>query len=196
MKQNLFAFSSMLAGVLLLALSSCGEQAPQSENQAPVLNNIDAYYNSAEADSIRVQLVTYIYKPPNKVPMSERFDPQYRGWFTEQMTKFQFLHFHVAEDGTHYFYMLRPARTVTNEKRGVAGRFKLDADKQVTEYFELFNTPMIPEETVISHGLAIFPELIETGNFASFKDNPEFIEFPNAQAQYDVEIYEWSYKIQ
>lgn len=186
MKFKLFIFSALLAGFFAIGFSSC--------ESTPELQNIDAFYDSAEADSIKVQLVTYIYKPPSKVLMNERFEPQYRGWFTEQMDKFQFLHFHVTDDGMNYFYMLRPGRSVTNEKRGVAGRFKLDGNKQVTNYFELFNTPMLPEETVISHGQEIFPEIVKTGDFESFKENSEYIEFPSAQSWYDAEIYEWSYK--
>ncbi len=153
----------------------------------------DRYYSAAEQDTLMANIITYVYKVPRGVPKSDKFDPTYRSLYVAQIPLFEMLHYHIDEDSTHYFYMIRPARNAQGHKRGVAGSYKVNRDLSLKEFRELYNTPMIPEELVREKGEYLWRDLVKLGNVDRYMGNRDFIEFPNQQCTYDFDKKEWVY---
>jgi len=172
--------------VMVLFLSFCSEKVLLPEENCEI--------TSIHPDSLLADLVTYIYRPPERVPAKDRFQDQYRKWFVESSDLFDWIHCHKSETGIYYFYMKRPARNIHGHQRGVGGKFRLSESGQISDFEETFNTYMISSEEIIKLGPKFISTLVEFDTIPSDSDLWKKIEFPNDASFYDKEIYEWSYK--
>ena len=175
----IFSFS-----LVLFLIFSC--------NQAEKYDINDHFEDNIQ-DTILTNIIIEIYKVPRGVHKSEKRDPKHRSLYVSQIDKFQFLKYHVDEDGFHYFYILRPARNADNLKRGVAGRYKIDKGYNLLEFEEIFNTPMLESELVKSRGEDLWADLMYFKNVDRYISNKDYIEFPNENAKYDKNLKEWVY---
>src|SRR5207245_2883580 len=103
--------------------------------------------------------------------------------------KFSIDKYYVAPDGTHYFYVIRPAPRTT-EKRGVGGYFKLNDNYQLTGFREVFVTQIMTEDDIKTKCAFLFDEMVK-GNINKYLDMGSYIQWPNKISQYDTVAYEW-----
>lgn len=144
-------------------------------------------------EEVFTSLVTFIYKPPGKTSMRDRFDPKYREWFEESVEKFDWLYCHRDEENNYYFFMIRPARNIHGHKRGVGGRFSIDKDGTISDFEEILNTYMMAEKEIKKLGPAMFSEIVRMKGLPEDHKFLKYVEFPNKDAFYDRNIFEWSY---
>lgn len=155
------------------------------------------YFNESEQSEILAQIISYVYTTPSGIPKADRFHKDYREVYKRELQKFEMIHFWKSDDATYFFYMLRPARNVNNNKRGVAGIFTLDESLQIDSFREVFVTKMIPEDQVVSFGNLVFQDFIDNnGEIPMTPLRQDLIEFPNDQTRYDQAIYEWTYSLE
>jgi hypothetical protein len=155
---------------------------------------ISNFYNQTEADTLLVDLVSYIYRKPALATWQTKLNPEFRSYFTKNATNFNIVYYHISEDSTHYFYLLRPARdNEGNQKRGVGGMFKINEEKQIKDFEELFNTPIHSENKLKEIGLSLFEEMITNKSIDSYLNNKEYIEWPDGRLFYSKEKKEWRY---
>jgi len=149
--------------------------------------------NEAAQKERMIDIISYIYVAPPGVPTTDRLEPEHRGFYATESAKFQMLHYFVAEDGQHFFYIQRPARNVRNDVRGVGGKFYLNDDGTLRDFEEVFVTPMIPLENVYEIGEMLFEEFVTTGNVESVLGDTNIVEFPDGRAYYSKDKLEWRY---
>lgn len=105
--------------------------------------------------------------------------------------KFRFENYYQSENGLHYFYLIRPARSVQSNIRGVGGVFKLDDQNNIIMFKEIFNTPPADLNQLRERGYRLFREMIKKGNVDDYLHHPDFIEWPDERTYYDTLKHEW-----
>lgn len=155
--------------------------------------DINNHFTQDEQDTLLTNIMIYIYKTPRGVRKENKFESEFRPLYASQLNEFKMLEYHIDEDSTHYFYMLRPARNAEGHKRGVAGKYKLGPELELLDFEEIFNTPMLPEDSIITRGKFLWEDLMHYKHVDRYFMNKDYIEFPNDQCTYDKELKEWVY---
>ncbi len=156
--------------------------------------HISRYYSQAQIDTLTVNMVTYIGRKPITADWQTRHDPVNRQYYINLSRDFRIVYYHIGKDGLHYYYMIRPARTVSGTRRGVGGTFRLEQDgMKLTEFKEEFNTPVRDESELIAIGRELLRELISSGNVDRYLRRNDYIEWPDGRLQYDRIRNEWRY---
>jgi len=154
-------------------------------------HSVDRYFSPAERDTLLVDMITYIYIRPPYSSSETRFNKEFRKYYVQNLNKFRFEKYYQTDDGTHYFYLIRPARSVKSNIRGVGGVFKLDDQNRIVMFKEIFNTPPADLKELRDRGDRLFNELIRTGNVDGYMHHPDFIEWPDERTYYDTLKHEW-----
>src|SRR5687768_16509337 len=87
---------------------------------------VKSYYSQAEQDSLLADIITYVYNRPSYATWQNRYEPTYRKYYVSRLKDFQFQHYFIDKNNTHYNYLIRPARGPQGNIRGVGGSFKLN----------------------------------------------------------------------
>lgn len=175
-----------LSGIMFL-LITC-----KSENKYDIFS----YHDQETIDSLLVNLVTLVGVKPKATNWETRLLPEYRPYYINHAKQFSFDRYFVSPEGIHYFFMVRPARHPKGNQRGVGGKFRLTEDMQITELEELFNTPVMPNEEIISKGREIFEEMIVSGNVEKYLKDKNYIEWPDDRLKYNKIKNEWRYDVE
>jgi len=157
--------------------------------------SINRYYSSQEQDSLLVKMVTYIGKKPKLADWQTRHEEQYIEYYKNLSKSFKFVYYHITIDSTHYYYLIRPARSTKGNTRGVGGKFQLGENFQLIDFEEIFNTPILLEQDLVEVGRTLFVELITTGNIDRYLNNRSLIEWPDDRLRYDRVRKEWRYDV-
>lgn len=157
--------------------------------------SIDTYYDKATQETILTNAIILIYKTPKGVRKEEKQKPEIRPLYQNMMPQFKWVYYYVDDEDYNHFYMVRPAKNTKGYVRGVAGKFKLADDLSLLEFEEIFNTPMLPEEEVLSKGEYLWQDLMHYGHVDRYFLNKGFIEFPDERCRYDFEKKEWRYDV-
>jgi hypothetical protein len=144
-------------------------------------------------DTLLANMVTFIYKRPTVAINRDRTDPEFRAYYVGHARSFTPLFLHMTPDSMHWFYVIRPARSVEGDKRGVGGRFRTNQALEMVEFEEIFNTRILPEQELIEQGAILFEEMVNTGNVDAYLENKELIEWPDGRLFYSLEKREWRY---
>jgi hypothetical protein len=151
--------------------------------------DVARYYDLHQQDSLLTSMVTYLFVAPPYTAMKDRFKPEHYEFYSKANQKFSILRYYKAEDGTHYFYIMRPSSKV-NEKRGVGGYFKMDKNFKLKGFREVFVTPILPEAEVKGRCAFLFEEMINH-NIEKYLPMEMYIQWPNKISYYDTATYEW-----
>ena len=68
--------------------------------------DVNRYYDVKEQDVELTSIIAYLYTAPTYVSMNDRFKPEHRSYYTTLTSRFKFEKYFIAEDGTHYFYII------------------------------------------------------------------------------------------
>lgn len=175
-----------LFAVLVVLVIACGDVKKKYNYERHLTKDI--------RDTLLVDMVTLIGKKPKTANYLTRHEPRFRGYYIQLAGHFSMEFFHQADD-TCYFYMIRPARSVKGNTRGVGGKFTLDANNKIDYFEESFNTPIHPREELKKIGWRLFNELIEKRSIEGLLWNVDYIEWPDERLKYDTEKREWRYDV-
>jgi hypothetical protein len=153
------------------------------------------YYNVYQLDSLKTSIVTYLFDAPPYTQMKDRFDIKHRSYYSGMASQFDLNKLVVAEDGKHYFYIIRPA-PYPKKNRGVGGFFYVDSAAkgfQLKGFRELFVTPILPEEEVKGRCSFLFQEMIDN-KLKDYLPMETYIQWPNKVSYYDSTSHEWKLK--
>jgi hypothetical protein len=188
--QKMKTFIFFLACLLVTTITSCNN--PQRKE---LKIDINSYYSPNERDSLLADMITYIYKKPREANFQSRFDTEYRDHYVNQLPYFKPVFYTITVDGVHYYYVIRPARSINGNTRGVGGYFTKDSQGKITNFVELFNTPILPEHVLVTRGEKLFLEMVSTGEVKNYLKNPDYVEWPDDRLKYDRERNEWRYDV-
>jgi hypothetical protein len=150
---------------------------------------ISTYYDAHQKDALLTSIISYIFIAPPYTSMEDRFKPEHREFYHSATSKFSFQKLYVADDGTHYFFLLRPAPR-DDEKRGVGGYFKCDKDFRLTGFREAFVTPILKQKEAEERGAFLFDKMVKE-DLDKYLPMQTYVEWPNPRTYYDTVAYEW-----
>lgn len=196
--------------LLLIALAACQAaepepttatpEPPQADNttasaveRAKSLHAVDQYFPGTAKDSLLANMVTFIYKRPTTAINLDRTLPQFRSYYLQQLPQFTHAYHHLDADSMHWFYVIRPARSVAGEERGVGGRFRTNKALDMLEFEEVFNTRVMPQQELWAKGLDLFEHLLAHGNVDDHPQREAWVEWPDDRLKYDLDKREWRY---
>jgi hypothetical protein len=186
--RNILLFLLLLS---VLSIASCNHLSSSREKDRKQFD-VSNHFEQGDADSLLVDMVTYIGRKPPQATSSTRFDSIFRAYYVNYANEFNHVYHFVNEQGMHYYYITRPARSTEGNRRGVGGLFTMKENK-ITDFEELFNTPVSDEDHIREIGLILFKELVSKGHVEEYMHNTEYIEWPDARLKYNKEMFEWRY---
>ncbi|MBW6497691.1 MAG: hypothetical protein K0B09_04830 [Bacteroidales bacterium] len=156
---------------------------------------IENYFSTDQKDTLLADMVTFIGVKPKTATTQTRFESEFRPYYVAYSRQFQIIYFYVNNEADHYYYLIRPARSLAGTTRGVGGRFRLENEK-ITDFEEVFNTPVFDEDKLFEIGETLFLEMIETGDVNRYLGNKLFIEWPDDRLRYHKGLHEWRYDVE
>ncbi len=154
--------------------------------------DVSRYYDAPEQDKVLASIIVFVFDAPPLTLMKDRFRPEHINYYSSLTSRFSIEKYFIADDGTHYFYLVRPAPN-PKEKRGVGGHFKMKNDFQLIEFREEFVTPILPTEDVKGRCAFLFDEMVKR-NLAKYLTMESYVQWPNPVSYYDTLTYEWKLK--
>jgi len=170
----------LLLFVCLAGLASCKDK-----------HDIGKYYSKPEQDSLVADIITYIYNRPSFSTPKTKFESRFRSYYVRNLKNMRVKKFFIAEDGTHYFYIIRPSTNTPLGLRGVGGMFKRDVHGRIESFKEVFVTPGGALPDLQTRGEELFLEMVRVGNVDAYVKNPDYIEWPARWNYYDTIHHEW-----
>jgi hypothetical protein len=176
-----------LLSAIVLAFSAC------TDPDQPYL--VEQHFTEQkQIDSLKADLITYVGVPPKRVGGLARLQPKHRSHYVSFLPKYELDRYFVAEDSTHYFFMLRPARSAKGDvQRGVGGKFKRNERGRIVGFEEVYNTPILEEDELREKGRELFREMVQTGSIEKYAADRSFVEWPDERLKYDQRTFEWRY---
>jgi len=156
--------------------------------------NFERHFTKQHRDTLLVDMVTLIGKKPKTADYITRHEPGFRDYYRQLSQHFSIEFFHQADD-TCYYYMIRPARSMRENQRGVGGKFTLDESGRIAYFEESFNTPVYERDELERIGWRLFRELTEKRSISGLLWNVDYIEWPDDRLKYDTEKREWRYDV-
>jgi len=161
--------------------------------QAKNKYDVARYFPDGTADSLLANMITFIYKRPTTAINRDRTLPEFRAYYVAQLPLFTHTYHTFTADSTHWYYLIRPARSVEGDLRGVGGRFRTNAQLEMVEFEEVFNTPVMARHDLERVGLMLFEEMVTTGNVDRYLKDRSLVEWPDDRLKYNKEKREWRY---
>lgn len=151
-----------------------------------------ALFTDSEQDTMILKVITFIYKAPKGVSGLDRFKPEFRAHYEKEISQFTMIAYEV-EDNIHYFLLLRPARNIHGHIRAAGGQYRISETGDLTDFVELFNTPILPAQEAQAKGIEVFQHYLKNKSLGNYFLNKNYIEFPDERCVYNLETYEWHY---
>lgn len=171
--------------LLILALFSCSSKDKYDPSR---------YLKAKERNELLTSIISYLYSPPQYVSKQDRFKQEHRNFYSGLVSKFRLEKLFIADDGTYYYLVIRPSpRQNANEVRGAGGHFRVKDDSTLTEFREVFVTPLMPENDVKEKASFLFDEMVK-GGVERYLKMPSYVQWPNEISEYDTVLYEWKLK--
>ncbi len=176
-----------LLSSIVLALVAC------SNPDKPYL--VERHFTGQpQIDSLKADLITYVGVPPKRIAGLARLQSKHRSHYVSLLPKYELDRYFVADDSTHYFFMLRPARSAKGDvQRGVGGRYKRNARGRIVAFEEVYNTPIMEEAEIREKGRELFREMVQTGSIEKYAADRSYVEWPDDRLKYDQRTFEWRY---
>ncbi len=152
--------------------------------------SINHYYNQSEKDTLLTNIITYIYQKAPNSDNQTRFNPEFRNFYKNQLSKFSFQNYFIDKDSTHYFFVIRPVGNLPY-KRGVIGRYRLDQNLEPIDFEEVVNTPHLKEAELAERGNFLLKELIKNKNLDKYYTMKHYVEWPDKHLVYNKKVNEW-----
>lgn len=191
--------------LILAGIAACHYEKPaeatsfaftESDSLQAARFNILRYFSQEEADTLLVDAVTFIGRKPVLATSESRFHPKFRSYYAEYSRQFSFFLYHIDTDSVHAFYMLRPARSLDGNTRGVLGQYTLDENKHMIDFIEILNTRVRPKSELKKIGLILFEALLEKGHVDDMISDTAMVEWPDDRLKYDHRRNEWRYDVE
>ncbi|MBC7485502.1 MAG: hypothetical protein H7282_01950 [Cytophagaceae bacterium] len=181
-----FAISSLVAVAILF--SSC----KKTKEDYKVSKLIES---KAEQDSLLLGIITIIEEHiPDTVKKADRFQPENKAFFESKLNKYDFECLTKNDKGEYLYFVRKPAYGVPELYVGLAGKFKLDANRKITDFEESYRLFRMPAHDLDRKGIEVYEAFINNQDLTQFHrdlDTDPYIEFPNEHVGYDKQKLDW-----
>jgi len=171
--------------IILILLTSVFFSCKKSYNPEKLLT-------AWQKDSLLTTLIIQMDKLQAGANMNTRFDKEFREGYEQRRKLFSLDQYYIDQDGFHYFMVIRRVPSLYEaNKRAEAGRFRRDGNGSITDFEEIFLTPILLDKEAHDKGVILLHEYITTGNIDKFKNDIDYVEFPNLTWTYNKKKQAW-----
>jgi hypothetical protein len=156
------------------------------------------YLSKEEFSSFKSSIVRYYEGLPKNASHQTKWDTLHNDYYFKKTEATDLLHYYKNEDGFVYFAVAKIAPSIKLKKVSTIGKLKFEKDS-IIYYEEICRTwkmelPELKEKTKI-----LFDKIVNNKDVSQYytKNLPEneyWIEFPDDQTVYNVELREWQTK--
>ncbi len=159
-----------------------------SQNQ----NATSHFFSKNQEDSLLVNIVTYVFLKAPYATNQTKFEPQFRAFYEKSAKNFELKKVAKLTDGSFCFFLIRPVGGSDKYRRGVLGKFSLEANStKIKTFEEIINTPHLEPKLVEERGNFLFQELAANGNLQKYLPMKDYIEWPDSTLVYSKTTNEW-----
>ena len=178
--------SSIAIIVLLFVLCAC---------QSDRYNPSNELSTEEQARLIR-QMVYYSTKLPPNANDLDKFDEKYNWYYDRAAAECRLVKFFATQEpGSWYFLVARKARSITPMEEGIAGKVKLNADRSLADYDEVFRVWKMNSDTLNVRGAMLFDRMVRGKDLSLFYpkfQGDKYIELPTEGYYFDKLSKRWT----
>jgi hypothetical protein len=179
------AYSKITALAIVILLCSCERDRYNPSHQL----------NEDEQARLVRQMVYYSTKLPPNSTESDKFDQKYNWYYDRAAAESVLLKFYEApEPGVWYFLVARKARSINPMQEGIAGKVRVNADRSLADYEEIFRIWKLPADTLAKRGTMLFDRMVQGKDLSLFYpkyQGDKFIELPTDGYYFDKATRRW-----
>jgi hypothetical protein len=152
------------------------------------------YLTREEQDSLILKTIRYSAKLPPNSSHETKFDKAFDPYYRSVAADYSFIYMHREEDGTLYFLISRPGRSLTPLFEGIGGKLKLNEKDSLIEYEEAFRMWKMPDNELRERGKFLFDRLVRKMDLTIYGPKftgDQYIEFPDGRFSFDKESRMW-----
>lgn len=154
--------------------------------------NPEKLLTDKQKDSLLITLIIQMDKLQAGANMDTRFDEEFREGYEQRKKLFSLDQYYVGQDGFHYFMVIRRVPSLYEaNKRAEAGRFRRGSNGKITDFEEVFVTPILSDKEAHDKGVTLLHEYITSGNIEKYKNDITYVEFPNLTWTYNKKKQAW-----
>lgn len=131
---------------------------------------------------------------PDSVAKQDRFKVEQQTLFKSEMSKYKFEYLYKDNIGDYYYYMSKPAYGVPELSVGLAGKFKMDDQGNLSDFEESYRMFRMPPAELDKKKLEVYESFVQGKDLTPFHkdlDTDPYIEFPNDHVGYDKKKLDW-----
>ncbi|WP_028979683.1 hypothetical protein [Sporocytophaga myxococcoides] len=145
-----------------------------------------------QKENLLSTLIIQMDKLQSGANMNNRFGEEFKEGYEQRKKLFSLDQYYIDQDGFHYFMVIRRVPSLYEaNKRAEAGRFRKDASGKITDFEEIFLTPILSDEEAHDKGVTLLQEFITSGNIERYKNDITYVEFPNLTWTYNKKKQAW-----
>lgn len=182
--QNLISF---LLLSLLLSTWSCKEKVADYT----LKTQLDPQERALLLDSF----IRYVAKLPKGVSHEAKFDSSYQSYYQNQKQQYRISHyFQYPQSDTVLLVLMRPAPSLMQKEVGIAIKYLLDNNKNLTYYEEVFWTFKQKTELINQKINILMQYYLKNGHVNPYLPQntaDEWVEFPDLKNKFDTQKRRW-----
>ncbi len=176
--------SSIIIVFLSLLLSSCGKDS----------HNPDSFLTKEQQQEVIKQSVRYSAKLAPQATHETKFDTTYNWYYERAKKEYDIRACKPDNAGGYYFLMTRKARSIWPAREAIGGRFAIDAQNKLIDYYEEFRTWKMTEDSLNNRAFELFDLMTEKKDLTGFRSKykgDKYIEFPDDRWYFNKEKKRW-----
>ena len=181
---------SILILLPFLLLAACRG----SEQNASGLNIPSTDLEAADSIRLMDSIIRYVGDLPDKASFDNRSDTAWDAHYAKELLRYRLDRYHRDSlTGDEFLLVSRPAPSIAVKRVSFGIRLHRDQGR-ITRYLEAFRTWKMPEEVLLPRADSLFAFLVagqDLSPWYSDKKGDAYIEFPDAETQYDTLARRW-----
>jgi len=151
------------------------------------------YLTREQEREILWPVIHYAAKLPPGANRDTRFNQRFDDYYQNVILDYNFLHLSPNDDGSYFFLLERPARSITPMFESIGGKFKYEKDSLV-EYEEIFRMWKMPDADLKKRGREMFVRMVKGSDLSIYYSKyagDKYIEFPDDRFHFDKNKRRW-----
>lgn len=151
-----------------------------------------SYFDETAEKKILQELVPYIAKPAPGANFTNRFNTEFKTYYSREQIKFDLVSYAPINDSTACFLIYKSKAGMQSKCAAIGGILQLKY-ATVTRFEESFLTPYMDRTDLDEKSSLLFEELVNNGNVERYIGNYNWIEFPDSRVVYDKKNQRWRF---
>ncbi|MFZ6010173.1 MAG: hypothetical protein ACOYXT_07460 [Bacteroidota bacterium] len=177
----------LLAAGFIISLIGCAEKKYE----------VSAHFSEKAQDSVIYRIIRYAAKLPPQATHETKFNAEYDAYYQTVAADFDIRAYYTSDDSTLYFFLTKPARSITPMREGIGVKLKV-ADSKLIEYEEVFRTWKMPDAQLNERFPELFEAMVEGETLEPYytkNAGDKYIEFPDGRFYFDKNARKWRDKL-